>query len=84
MREASRARQSSEMQQDPSGADEERAMSRWVRIRDDAMYETDLKERIRPGFGHWGPCYLLTPVWNGRTHYKTIAAFNREFKLAKQ
>jgi hypothetical protein len=49
------------------------------RKRDGALYTTSLTVRRRPGFDHWGDCYRLVPVWEGRTHYKTVAAFNREF-----
>ncbi|WKN20866.1 hypothetical protein [Azotobacter vinelandii] len=51
-----------------------------VRKRDGARYVTDLKPVKWPWHEHLGDCYLLRPAfWGGRAHYKTIAAFNREY-----
>lgn len=58
-------------------------MNQFIRKRDGQRYTTSLQPVTRPGFAHWGPCYLLRPVWDGRTHYKTVEAFNREFKPAE-
>ncbi|AYF87448.1 hypothetical protein D6Z43_09900 [Pseudomonas sp. DY-1] len=55
-------------------------MSTFRRKRDGALYRTDLVEREWPGWKTRGPCYVLRPVWDGRTHYKTVAAFVREFE----
>lgn len=54
-------------------------MAIYRRKRDGALYRCSLAVTRRPGFDHWGDCYLLHPVWDGRTHYKTVVAFNREF-----
>ena len=54
-------------------------MTDFRRKRDGALYSTSKIVCRRPGFNHWGDCYWLKPIWEGRTHYKTVAAFNREF-----
>jgi hypothetical protein len=59
-------------------------MSHFIRKRDGRRYASDLKPVLRPGFNRWGPCCLLRPLWEGGTHYKTVAAFEREFELAKE
>lgn len=58
-------------------------MNQFIRKRDGQRYTTSLQPVLRPGFSRWGPCYLLYPVWEGRMHYKTIAAFDREFEKAE-
>jgi hypothetical protein len=57
-------------------------MTQFIRKRDGARYTCDLVPRAWPNFSRRGPSYLLRPVWEGRTHYKTVAAFDREFKRA--
>ncbi|KGE68990.1 MULTISPECIES: hypothetical protein [Pseudomonas] len=49
------------------------------RKRDGALYSTNQKVCRRPGWDHWGDCYHLVPIWEGRSHYKTVEAFNREY-----
>lgn len=53
-----------------------------TRRRDGNRYYCDLKPVLWPGHAHLGDCYLLRPVgFLGRTHYKTIARFNREYDV---
>jgi hypothetical protein len=59
-------------------------MTHYIRKRDGSRYTTDLQVVRRPGFDHWGDCYRLSPIWEGRTHYKTVTAFNREFEPISQ
>ena len=54
-------------------------MTHFVRKRDGQRYTSTLQPVTWPGFAKLGPCYILRPVWEGRTHYKTIPAFEREF-----
>jgi len=54
-------------------------MADFRRKHDGSLYSTNQIVCRRPGFNHWGDCYRLVPFWEGRTHYKTVAAFNREF-----
>jgi hypothetical protein len=57
-------------------------MTQFIRKRDGGRYTCDLVSRDWPGHSQLGPCFLLRPVWEGRTHYKTAAAFEREFTRA--
>lgn len=52
-----------------------------TRKKDKARYLTDMIPVHRPGYEHWGFCYVLEPYWDGRTHYKTVKAFEKEFEL---
>lgn len=51
------------------------------RKRDLALYYCNLVEETWPRHEHLGPCYILRPKgFSGRTHYKTVAAFEQQFR----
>ncbi|MCO6057357.1 hypothetical protein NG726_11815 [Pseudomonas sp. MOB-449] len=52
-------------------------MSTYRRKRDGALYTTNLQVTTFP---NWGACVQLVPVWHGRTHWKTVKAFNKQFE----
>lgn len=54
-------------------------MKTFRRKRDGMLYLCSMTQTQHPKFD-WGPCYLLRPVWEGRVHYKSVAAFEREYQ----
>jgi hypothetical protein len=51
-----------------------------IRKRDGNRYSWDGKTCSWPRRGHMGDCVHLRPYWDGRSHYKTLAAFLREYE----
>lgn len=55
-------------------------MTHFIRKRDGQRYTCDLRPVTWPKHEMVGPCYILRPIWEGRAHYKSIKAFEHEYK----